>query len=163
MCGDRHCPACAPVHGQLGEPVCATCASTLPAVTPAPAPRSVPRGPLALGVAVALGVGAYLLWPSPPPVPVDPTEELSRAVAELAAVDAAVDAWRAEHGAWPASLAEVGGPSDPFAPSRPLRFGPAPARAGALTLWSVGPDGIDQGGSPLDPVTGRGDLALPLE
>jgi len=88
---------------------------------------------------------------------------MADAVEQLRVTGLALDAARTQTGAWPADLAGLGSPPDPFAPSRPLRFGPAPARSGALTLWSVGPDGIDHGGSPLDPVTGRGDVAVPLE
>jgi len=80
-----------------------------------------------------------------------------------------LDARHAADGAWPAELAALVPdelstvPADPFAPSRSLRYGPAPGRAGAMTLWSVGPDGIDHGGRELDQVTGRGDVAVPLE
>ena len=116
--------------------------------------------------AALLGVlgGWLLLRPTPPPPPVDPAATLALAVQRLEDTTAAIDAWQVRVGDWPDDLAALGEPpADPFAPGRALRFGPAPARSGALTVWSVGPDGIDHGGSPLDPVTGRGDIAVPIE
>lgn len=70
----------------------------------------------------------------------------------------ALRAYRADHGKYPPTLAAlVPGylsrvPNDPFAarvPNTPLRYKPAPAGKSFL-LYSVGPDGKDDGGRPID-------------
>ncbi len=76
----------------------------------------------------------------------------------LLIVHLALRAYRAEHdGRWPGSLEELvrAGylsrvPADPFAPAFdvPLRY--APRTDGAPLLYSIGPDGKDDGGTPLD-------------
>lgn len=67
---------------------------------------------------------------------------------------------RAAHGEYPRTLAElevpdvnVALPRDPYAPDRPLGYRPpvpadGPAAAGGYTLYSVGADGADNGGTP---------------
>ena len=101
-----------------------------------------------------------------PAVPDDPVNELLIPVIEQARFGAvetdmqnalltaklALRAYRLERGAYPRSLAElVPGyltkiPADPFALDAPLRY----RRAGAkYVLYSVGPDGKDDGGRPI--------------
>ena len=54
-------------------------------------------------------------------------------------------------------------PNDPFrAPHGPLGYVSPPGNPDGRILYSVGPDGLDQGGSPLDPITRQGDLAYPV-
>jgi len=70
---------------------------------------------------------------------------------DLLAVQCALRAYRLEHGAYPATLAAlVPGylqaiPDDPFALKAPLQY-----RGGGhtYTLYSIGPDGADDGGTP---------------
>lgn len=67
---------------------------------------------------------------------------------------------RAEHGAYPRSLADlavadvaIALPPDPYAPDRPLGYRPpdpaeGPSSLGGYTLYSVGADRVDDGGTP---------------
>ncbi|MBI2301159.1 MAG: hypothetical protein HYU66_19805 [Armatimonadetes bacterium] len=71
----------------------------------------------------------------------------------------ALQAWSLEHGRPPARLHQlVPGylrrlPDDPFAEGQPFRY----RREGAgYVLWSVGPDGKDDGGRPIDDTTKTG-------
>jgi hypothetical protein len=73
--------------------------------------------------------------------------QLRAAVAGLAA-----ERYRVANGAWPASLDELATagllkavPTDPF-DGRPMRFA---RKAGGIVVYSVGPDGADDGGVPL--------------
>jgi hypothetical protein len=70
----------------------------------------------------------------------------------LLTVALALRAFRAEHGAYPAQLAALQPrflksiPLDPFAMNAPLRY----KRTGKeYTLYSIGPDGKDDGGKPI--------------
>lgn len=84
----------------------------------------------------------------------------------LEIVGLACERFRAAHGAWPASLDElVPGqlatlPPDPYGGA--LRLGPDPLGGGHV-VYSLGPDRVDQGGVPRDPVSGAGDLVYPLD
>ena len=69
-----------------------------------------------------------------------------------AADDLALRAYRLEHGAYPATLAALTPaylkqiPNDPFAASGPLHY----KRQGSkYVLYSIGPDGKDDGGKPI--------------
>ncbi|MDR3707263.1 MAG: hypothetical protein P4L33_03105 [Capsulimonadaceae bacterium] len=73
----------------------------------------------------------------------------------------ALRAYFVDHGRYPASLAALAPryipavPNDPFADAGPLRYRLAGAR---YVLYSVGPDGIDDGGKPITLTTnGRAD------
>jgi hypothetical protein len=79
---------------------------------------------------------------------------------------ASIQAFHAAHGQWPSTLDElVPGyldqvPTDPFSPNQSLRFQRVEGR---IILHSVGPDGIDDGGSPdaSEFNNWRGDIILP--
>jgi hypothetical protein len=58
-------------------------------------------------------------------------------------------------GELPAEIAE-----DPFFPGAPFRLAPR-GEGKSPAAYSVGPDGIDDGGQPWDARRGRGDLFLP--
>lgn len=70
----------------------------------------------------------------------------------LLAASLALRAYRLEHGKYPASLASLDSaglksvPRDPFGVGQPLGYRPAGT---SYVLWSVGPDGMDQGGNPI--------------
>ena len=70
----------------------------------------------------------------------------------LLAVSFALRAYRLDHGAYPATLAALTPaylsrvPDDPFAISGPLRY---KRQGGKYVLYSVGPDGKDNGGKPI--------------
>ncbi len=108
----------------------------------------------------------YAAHPSAPTVPSDPVDQFllpaftgvrlieAKADAEnaLLLVTLALRAYRLDHGAYPASLAALtpaylpSVPADPFAASGPLRY----KRTGAgYVLYSVGPDGKDDGGAAI--------------
>jgi hypothetical protein len=64
----------------------------------------------------------------------------------------ALRAYQADHGSYPASLSQLvpsylhSLPSDPFAVSGPLRYRKTGSK---YVLYSVGPDGVDDGGKPI--------------
>jgi hypothetical protein len=72
----------------------------------------------------------------------------------------AMQAYRLEHGVWPAALADLvpsflpSLPLDPF-DGRPLRFVPASGTGGRPLVYSVGADGVDGGGVPPTTRAGR--------
>ncbi|HTB83401.1 MAG TPA: hypothetical protein VK742_07100 [Candidatus Sulfotelmatobacter sp.] len=71
----------------------------------------------------------------------------------------ALKRFQLKHGAWPQTLNElapefiVSVPVDPF-DGKPLRYHPNPD--GTYLLYSVGEDGVDDGGDPTSPATGSG-------
>jgi hypothetical protein len=106
---------------------------------------------------------------APETLPVDPLERvLSPSIAgqtkfrdvfdsaenRLLAVAFALRAYRLARGAYPTGLAQLcpgylpAVPSDPFARNAPLRYRRS---EGAYVLYSVGPDGADDGGRPINP------------
>jgi hypothetical protein len=110
----------------------------------------------------------YAAHPTPPPLPGDivnrnllPVFAVARfrdvyeseTQNELLLVTLALRAYRLEHGAYPDTLAELVPayltrvPSDPFALGGPLRYR---REGGNYRLYSVGPDGKDDGGQPVD-------------
>ncbi len=80
-------------------------------------------------------------------------EERNTAQNALLLAALALRAYHAEHGRWPTTLAALvpaylrHAPADPFAPTTPLHYHPHGA---AYTLYSVGPDGYDNNGRPID-------------
>lgn len=72
----------------------------------------------------------------------------------------AIESFRRARGVWPTTLAELVPaylprvPRDPF-DGAPLRYKPAAAGGGTPTLYSVGADGVDDGGSPPSTRKGR--------
>lgn len=90
-------------------------------------------------------------------------------MAVLGQVAVALELDRAIRGRWPDSLTELDPklltrvPTDPCDPAGgTLQYGAGRLRGDTLAVWSVGPDGEDQGGLPRDPFSGRGDLRYPL-
>lgn len=70
----------------------------------------------------------------------------------------ALRAFRAKHGVYPAQLADLTPailtrvPVDPFGSGEPFRY----RKTGdSYTAWSIGPDGIDNGGTPIKPRRGQ--------
>ena len=68
----------------------------------------------------------------------------------------ALHRYRLEHGAYPLSLAELAPsclktlPEDPFSDKKPLGYR---VEGGKFTLYSIGPDGVDDGGKPIESAT----------
>lgn len=79
-------------------------------------------------------------------------EAINTAEDRLLLVALALRAYRCEHGRYPPSLASLAPgyltsvPADPFAPTRSLRYVMAGQK---YLLYSVGPDGSDNGGRPI--------------
>jgi len=74
----------------------------------------------------------------------------------------ALRAYQARHGAYPADLAALVSdglltrvPADPFAPTKDSPFHYQQKADGTFLLYSVGPDGIDNGGAPVDLTKGN--------
>lgn len=72
-----------------------------------------------------------------------------------------------EHGAFPESAAELTGPDmkqipiDPFGKGEPLRYRRELDPAEGATIWSIGPDGVDDGGrSDPDPSPSPPDIVI---
>jgi len=91
-------------------------------------------------------------------------DPLLDAFGALEEVGLALEEFRAAHGQYPETLQELvpsvlqSLPVDPFDPDGGLlRYGRA---EGMVVLYSLGPDQLDQRGSPRDPSTGAGDLPL---
>jgi hypothetical protein len=90
---------------------------------------------------------------------------LADALDELARIGTALEAHRLDHGAWPDSLAELVPaylaevPRDPFGRKPPVYV----HEKDHTLLYSIGPDGNDDAGAPLDETTGRGDLLYIVE
>jgi len=109
----------------------------------------------------------YGLHLPPPPVPKDPINSVLLPVfsqARLKGVDSetqnglllvmlALHAFRLEHGHYPAALTELAPtylkklPNDPFAMQGTYKY---ILKGNTYTLYSVGPDGKDDGGKPID-------------
>lgn len=103
----------------------------------------------------------------PIPLPHDPIVELLAPVFEHFDVTAmknmtqngllelalALRAYRLEHGKYPDSLSQLAPsclsnfPTDPFTAGQPFRYKPIGSK---YLLYSVGPDGVDDGGKPID-------------
>lgn len=74
---------------------------------------------------------------------------LDRAYDAMLMLRCALETYRAKHGSYPASLSDLSPgtltklPDDPFSPGAPLRYRKTEK---GFVLYSVGPDGIDDGG-----------------
>ena len=111
----------------------------------------------------------YAARPPAPEFPNDPMSQLLLPVfagVQLSEVNAdtqnalllttlALHAYKLDHGAYPATLSALTPrylqsiPTDPFALSGPLRYKPRGARYQLYSLYSVGPDGRDDGGKAI--------------
>lgn len=109
----------------------------------------------------------YAAHPPAPPAPGDPFTEVlawdrstprfreanSRTKNTLLMLTLALRAYQLQHGAYPETLTELlpgilrAVPADPFAASGPLHY---QRRGAKYTLYSIGPDGIDDGGRAID-------------
>ncbi len=161
----------------MKEPVCPRCAPAAARAvvdygrTNQPTDR---RAWLALGLLVAVSLSVFatlsmLPHTSPAPPADDRAAPLREAYAALEEVGLALEAFRVREGRYPNRLDELVGadleriPTDPFSPDRePLRYGGPKPRGEGRVVYSLGPDRVDQGGAPRDPITGRGDLPLPV-
>ncbi|MCW3054953.1 MAG: hypothetical protein JWN14_4123 [Chthonomonadales bacterium] len=122
--------------------------------------------------AIAAGAGRpYPLKMLPPPIPEDPINQIFvpvigdlrndlrfgdvriRARSGILLVALALQAYHLDHGRYPASLAELAPaylkklPNDPFAMQGSFGY---VGKGSTYTLYSVGPDGKDDGGKPID-------------
>jgi len=94
---------------------------------------------------------------------------LANAMNALAVAGTAAERYRGAHGHWPSGLSDLVPtqltqvPLDPFAEGQTLSFVSGPSGAQRLVIYSVGPDRVDDGARPRDPVSGRGDLLYPLD
>jgi type II secretory pathway pseudopilin PulG len=76
----------------------------------------------------------------------------SQAQNALLVVALALRAYKLEHGSYPALLSQLVPdyleqvPTDPFSLKKPLRY---KLKEDAYVLYSIGPDGVDDSGSPL--------------
>lgn len=161
VCGGWFCGDCLRDEPSLRERCCADCAARLPGQGRGARPRLAGFGFALPGL---LLVGGLVAWLARPADPADAApRRLTRALDTLAVACAAVDAWHLRSGEWPRSLDELGPDApplaDPFADGAPLRWRQGP-RGGLL--YSVGPDGVDQGGASRDPLSGVGDLPCAL-
>jgi hypothetical protein len=77
----------------------------------------------------------------------------------------AMTQYRLDHGAYPGRLEELVPayleevPVDPF-DGHPIRLA---IRDGQLIIYSIGSDGVDDGGVDIDPITGKGDVIFTLK
>lgn len=179
VCGTRHCASCAPPHRFLEEPVCPSCAPSvarrLTGVERAEHTERRARSPRAgllfggaAGFVLLALLGTQVLFPAlkGTAAPEDPRAEV---VSSFTQVGLALEVWRAREGSYPAELsllvpgdlAEI--PRDPYdSGGAPLRYRSSESELGAILLYSVGPDGRDDGGTRQDGVSGRGDLVYPV-
>ncbi len=128
-----------------------------------------------VALAAGLLIGGGLLWgtrrapvPPAPGTTGDDPRVLADAYAALEAVGHALEQHRAAEGVYPDALEALVPrfleqlPRDPFRPGAPPAYSAPPGNPHGRILYSVGPDGRDQGGAPLDPVTRAGDLPYPV-
>jgi len=83
-------------------------------------------------------------------------------VAAFGTWGSAIELWRHDHDGTPPPTHEdipkwKQLPDDPYRPGQPLTYAVDALGANRPLLYSVGPDGIDDGGLPYDPISGRGD------
>ncbi len=185
VCGRYHCDACLDLVG--GERVCPSCApaargamasATPSASTSPPADSSTSRGRTAALIAIVV-LGATLttlaLWPRGHDAEPDPgtawasnAERASRSADCFAALEAAavaLEIHRAEEGRYPTAWSDIVPDLLPEAPTDPYRSDGGTITLtvpswddGSVLLYCVGPDGRDDGGRPLVPDAGRGDI-----
>ena len=119
--------------------------------------------------AIANARQPYAAHPLAPPLPTDPVNQMVPPMfnsARLQEVKAdtqnalllttlALHTYKLDHGAYPATLSALAPsylqsvPADPFALSGPLRYKPGGAKYQLYSLYSVGPDGRDDGGKAI--------------
>lgn len=178
-CGEAHCSDCLKVIDE--EAICPRClgsAARPPSDDPpASSPPPSRNAKLAGGAFAALAAAALVLLATRPgptaqlPVvePRPPLDERQARTADcfqaLERAAVAVEIHRAERGTYPSDwsvlipdpLAEA--PEDPWAPSRsPLQLTVPAWDPDAIVLYSVGPDGHDDGGKAYSVETGTGDI-----
>jgi hypothetical protein len=173
VCGAHFCAACLS-PSPLGEPVCGTCAPSVARQHPeTTAPRSDRRllwGALLVAVVLSAAGTALLLRDGDGPPSTDDSRASYRdAWVALEQTGLALELFRSREGRYPDHLEELvpddlaAVPSDPFgAAGAPLVYATAAAGPATRLLYSLGPDRIDQRGSPFDPVDRRGDLLYPV-
>jgi len=180
-CGRAYCSDCLKVIGE--EAYCPECVGTAARPTPPDPPaRPAPRGKVpkvaAVCVAALLAAVLVLLAIRPEharhPVPVElqaPPALDERQAREAACFRAleegavAVEIHRAENGAYPTRWDDLipdpldHAPTDPWAPTRTaLQLAVPSWDDDAIVLYSVGPDGHDDGGKAYSVETGEGDI-----
>lgn len=172
VCARPACVACLQDVAALRGSACPSCraaADRLGSDTAAPPQRSGPRSAAASRIRLvgrALGVVVFVCslalfgtrWQSSAP-----SRSIRRTAQALTEAQRSILGARHRDGHWPTSADRPDGeplPVDPMDPEgRPLRWVPHPASE--RRLWSVGPDGVDDGGRPIDAL-GRGDWVVPL-
>ena len=179
VCAGYFCGDCAPPHRFLEEPVCPTCTPELTrqlmttGSSPSKERRGVaPRaGVLFLGAAL-LALGSVLVSKVVLPglgAGVDEVQREALLVAAFAQVGEALERHHTEHGSYPSALESLvptklsSLPEDPWGPpGATLLYRAANDELGPIVLYSVGPDGVDDGGVGYSLVTGRGDRIYPV-
>ena len=180
-CGQAFCSDCLKVFGE--EAYCPDCvgAAARP-VPPSESAQHAQRGklPMVAGISVAALLGAVIVLlairPEGADVPGAPEfeaappldERTQRTAACFAALEeaaVAVEIHRAENGVYPTHWGSlipdplVRAPIDPWAPSRStLQLAIPSWDDEAIVLYSVGPDGHDDGGKAYSVETGEGDI-----
>ena len=169
VCGSWHCVLCAPFETVLDAPVCPSCRPSLESV-PSPGGRGKPGRIVASAVLLLLLVIAVVLYPQSRNGGDAEIDALLQTYQQLERVGLALQRFHQEHGDYPGSLSELvpqhlaSLPEDPFVRgSGGLKYLGGLARGQRRLLYSVGPDGVDQGGLSMDPITGRGDMVYPVD
>ena len=185
ICGRYHCADC--LTSLDGEPVCPACRPAVEAATPAgrmdaeaPARESggMRWGRLAGGAVLVLAVLALLVvlaqrrstWDGgvrvvPALAQGEFDERMAAAVLALERAAIALETFRAEGGRYASGWDDLvpdlipEPPTDPWAANdAPLRLLAPPWDEAAILLYSVGPDGVDDGGRAYAADTGVGDV-----
>jgi hypothetical protein len=184
ICGTHHCDEC--LDEVAGDPVCARCAPAAREAASSSAtipPRDEPqpelewarrwRNRVALGLTAAALVAALVLLavlPGGEPetsytAPDERTARNALAIAGLERAAIAIETYHAEHGTYPTSWDELVpdlAPEpvpDPWSDTdTPLMLRTPSWDPTSVVLYSVGPDGRDDGGRVYAPETGLGDL-----
>ncbi len=185
ICGRYHCADCLTSLG--GDPVCPACRPAVEAVTPAqteaaPVPLAADSrrryGRVIGGIAAVLLILILLVALSqrrstveggPRVAPAlaagEFDERMAEAVQALERAGIAIETFRAEGGRYPVGWDDLvpallpTPPTDPWAADgAPLRLLAPPWDEAAILLYSVGPDGLDDGGRAYGTDTGIGDV-----
>ena len=178
VCGRFHCDECLEQAG--GEVVCPDCQPAARAAVPTSVAPRKPRRHLhvAGGVLLAAGLIGVLVFlaldgrrgeadvrPLPVLTPGAFDQKMVAAIGALERGAVAVETFRAESGAYPTGWDALvpdllpAPPADPWSPTDGALVLGAPAwDPAAVLLYSVGPDGQDDGGRVFAAETGVGDL-----
>ena len=174
VCGAFFCADCLS-PSPIGDPVCPTCAPSLERHLGSRPSRPSP-GRYALGAIAIVAIGSALATmlllsqgtPDEPRGDVDP-RNLRAAWSALEETGLALELFKLREGRYPDSLDELLPvdlaelPRDPFGRGgAPLVYAQTRGGPELRLLYSVGPDRLDQRGSPFDPVDRRGDLVYPV-